>query len=283
MARRRVCASCRRHDGIPPEQQLQAFPTMARGRICAHCGVLLRRYACSRCHHVGHSIRTCQGPHLPVVDGQGATSAQELLPRPRRAAFIVLEGPDGCGKTTQARLLADAIGGVAIPSLGPDPLGQLLRSLLTGAGPSTRPEAFPLLFAANRLQADAAIADHLAAGRSVVSDRWAMSSGVYQRALASIGMSKADTAWTTAVDRYARIPDLTLILDVPAPDCMSRLAARAGVQEVYETPAIFAAVHEGYANPPRLPGECVAHVDATGDAADVTQRLLDTLAEVGIT
>jgi dTMP kinase len=105
----------------------------------------------------------------------------------RRGRFLVLEGLDGAGTTTQARLLADRLrrGGrrahlTAEPSGGP--VGALLRQVLTrriggGEGEGFDAGALALLFAADRLDHwSAEIDPRLAGGEDVVSDRYALSS-----------------------------------------------------------------------------------------------------------
>lgn len=96
--------------------------------------------------------------------------------------FIAVEGADGTGKSTQARLLADRLGGLFTREPGGTPLGERIRDLVLdpmGEGPVDRAEA--LLMAAARAQhVDLVVAPALAAGRDVVSDRFVASSIAYQ-------------------------------------------------------------------------------------------------------
>lgn len=157
--------------------------------------------------------------------------------------FIVLEGLDGAGTTTQAQALARVFRAegrevvvTAEPSTGP--IGTLIRQTLTGRlglpgheGPLT-PETLALLFAADRV-------DHLAAeiepalerGALVLSDRYLLSSLAYQGA--QVGM-----AWVAALNQAARRPDLTLFVTVDVKTAAQRRGARGGREELYESDAV---------------------------------------------
>jgi dTMP kinase len=159
--------------------------------------------------------------------------------------LIALEGIDGAGTTTQARLLAGALEarGVAAhltrePSDGP--IGRLLREILAGAHAPTDATTLALLFAADR-------ADHvqrevepaLAAGRAVVSDRWVHSSLAYQGA-------GEERAWIAELNRRARRPDLTLFLRVAPQVAASRRAASRAADELFDAPAMQDRVARAY-------------------------------------
>jgi dTMP kinase len=159
--------------------------------------------------------------------------------------LIVLEGIDGAGTTTQARLLVEALEerGIAAhltrePSDGP--VGRLLREILAGRHAPTDPTTHALLFAADR-------ADHiqrevepaLAAGRVVVSDRWVHSSLAYQGA-------GEDRAWIAELNRRARRPDLTLFLEVDAELAARRRAAAGRSEELFDALAVQRQVAENY-------------------------------------
>ncbi|MGA2838031.1 MAG: dTMP kinase [Acidimicrobiales bacterium] len=132
-----------------------------------------------------------------------------------RGRLIALEGIDGCGKSTQARILADRLDAVPTFEPGATPLGASLRTLLLdrdGAPVSTRAEA--LLMAADRAQHVAeVIVPALEAGRWVVTDRYAASTLAYQGS--GRGLDRGELAtlvdWATGGLR----PDLTVLLDVP--------------------------------------------------------------------
>jgi dTMP kinase len=156
--------------------------------------------------------------------------------------FIVLEGLDGAGTTTQARLLGEALRAerrqvhvTAEPSGGP--VGALIRQVLTGratglSGGAFDPAALALLFAADRLDHVAVeIAPKLADGVDVISDRFTLSSLAYQ------GLTTGALPWVEALNARAARPDLTVFHRVrPAVALRRRLAATLD-REIYEVSA----------------------------------------------
>jgi dTMP kinase len=132
-----------------------------------------------------------------------------------RGRFVVLEGIDGCGKSTQVRLLADRLGAVQTFEPGATPLGGSLRSLLLDPGGSpVADRAEALLMAADRAQHVAeVIAPALEAGTWVVSDRFTASTLAYQGYGRGLELDDLRTlvGWATGGLR----PDLTILLDVP--------------------------------------------------------------------
>ncbi len=171
---------------------------------------------------------------------------------PRRGRFVVIEGLDGAGTTTQARLLGDrlraagrAVHVTAEPSGGP--VGALVRQVLTrrvtgGAGGELDPAALALLFAADRLDHVAAeIAPRLREGTDVVSDRFTLSSLAYQ------GLTTGDLAWVEAVNARAAAPDVTLFLAVRPAVALRRRQAASLDREIYEVSDFQRKVARSYA------------------------------------
>lgn len=153
------------------------------------------------------------------------------------AHFIVLEGLDGAGTTTIARELIAALERSGIPSLATcqpsgGPIGRAIREHLGRRDPRIDPNALALLFAADRLDHVATtIAPALAAGRTVVCDRYVMSSWAYQG-------GECDPAWVEQINARAPWPDLTLWLDVTAEQAHERVLRRAATtrtpEELYD-------------------------------------------------
>lgn len=140
--------------------------------------------------------------------------------------FIVFEGGEGSGKSTQAARLADRLGAVLTREPGGTTIGGALRALLLDAsttGLDDRAEA--LLMAADRAQHVAeVIRPALASGRHVVSDRYAGSTLAYQgygRGLPVDDLRRL-SAWAAA----GLTPDLVVLLDVPRDLGSTRAAAR---------------------------------------------------------
>jgi dTMP kinase len=134
-------------------------------------------------------------------------------------AFVVFEGGDGAGKSTQSRLLADALRArgyevVVSREPGGTPIGEAIREVLLGAGSdrmTARTEA--LLFAAARAEhAAALIRPAVARGAVVISDRYLDSSVAYQGAARGLGEGRIAelSLWATE----GLVPDLTVLLDV---------------------------------------------------------------------
>ena len=191
--------------------------------------------------------------------------------------FIVFEGLDGAGTTTQARLLAERMQqkGRTVyvahqPSEGA--VGLLIRQILAGRAATPQADGklgvvdergMALLFAADRLDHLASqIEPRLARGEDVILDRYTLSSLAYQGASVS-------HEFIHAANRFARKPDLTLFLYVPASVALERVRARGAKLERYETPAHLQAIEREYS---RLVGTLasVVSIDGTRPVAEVT-------------
>lgn len=133
--------------------------------------------------------------------------------------FITLEGPEGAGKTTQLRALADFLRGcghdvVTTREPGGTPIGDQIRHVLHDtANAAMSPTAEVLLYAASRAQLVAeVIQPALAAGRVVLCDRYADSTMAYQGY--GRGLDRDALAALTAIATGGLRPDLTLLLDL---------------------------------------------------------------------
>lgn len=165
------------------------------------------------------------------------------------APLIVLEGLDGAGTTTQARRLVEhltAKGGKAHLTREPSdgPIGQLIRQMLTGQhaipGQALSQSTFGLLFAADRLDhLQREVEVHLAAGATVVSDRWYHSSLAYQG-------TGAERDWISMLNARARKPDLTIFLQVRPEVAAKRRASAGRIQELFEDMRMQEEVAAGY-------------------------------------
>ena len=140
-----------------------------------------------------------------------------------RGRFIALEGGEGCGKSTQAALLANRLGAVLTREPGGTAVGERVRDLLLDpALVDLDPRAEALFMAAARAQHVAeVVAPALAAGRDVVTDRYAHSSLAYQ------GFGRGlDVAAVRALSDFATEglwPDVVVLLDVPEDVAAGRL------------------------------------------------------------
>ena len=201
-----------------------------------------------------------------------------------RGRFVVLEGLDGAGTTTQSRRLADRLRAAgrkvhvtAEPSAGP--VGAITRLVLARriagdaqSGAPFDPDALALLFAADRLDHVASeIAPLLAEGVDVVSDRYALSSLAYQ------SVTSGDPDWIEAVNARARAPDVTLFLKVSARTALARRFGESSRRELFEVPAFQRKVARSYERGIerlRAIGQRVDVVDGEQDVAEVTDALV---------
>lgn len=204
--------------------------------------------------------------------------------------FIVLEGVDGAGTTTHTRLLSKALEerGVRVkttrePSDGP--IGAFLRQIITGRviGAGARAPSWStmaLLFAADRLDhVDAEITPQLADGVTILSDRYDHSSVAYQSLTGGGGQEHVQ--WVTTLNRYARRPDLTVVLDVPAEVARARRVARNAPADLYDDDALQARLVSFYREIDRhFPHDRIVHVDANRDLDAVKNDILAVVSAV---
>lgn len=204
--------------------------------------------------------------------------------------FVVLEGIDGCGSTTHAKLLAKAIKSrgpevvlTCEPSTGP--IGGLIRQVLQRrlfVPDATGPRNFDwstmaLLFAADRMDhLDSTVAPALRGGQVVISDRYDLSSLAYQSVTAHSGPESIP--WIRELNAQALRPDITIVIDVPAEVAEARRRSRGGVEEMFEAREIQAKLATVYARAEELvPQDRVLHVAGTGEVQEVAARVFETV------
>ncbi len=164
--------------------------------------------------------------------------------------FVTFEGGEGCGKSTQSRLLVKKLKQHEIPAVlthepGGTLLGNKLRKLLkTRQGYDISPEAELLLFAASRAQLVAqVIRPALKEGKVVVCDRFAYSTAVYQGYGRGVDLSVVDRINTLATGDLK--PDLTILLDISPEQGLSRKRNLRDRFELEDLP-FHRRVREGY-------------------------------------
>ena len=199
-----------------------------------------------------------------------------------RGRFITLEGGEGAGKTTQIRLLADALIGwgkrvVLTREPGGSPGAEEIRGLLVSGetgrwGPVT--EAL-LHTAARRDHLERTVWPALEAGHWVICDRFFDSTMAYQGYGLGLGRDLVTTLQATALGDFR--PDLTLILDLPVEEGLARAAARRGGEDRYERMdvAFHHRLRDGFLDiAAREPERCVV-VDADHPVEAVQAAILD--------
>jgi dTMP kinase len=148
-----------------------------------------------------------------------------------RGLFVSFEGIDRSGKTTQARLLVEALGddALAVREPGGTAVGERIRELLKDESLDIGPRAEALLFAAARAElVERVVRPALQDGRVVVSDRYVDSSLAYQGAARGLGID--DVARVNEWATGGLVPDLTILLTLPA----DAAAARDGERDRFE-------------------------------------------------
>lgn len=207
--------------------------------------------------------------------------------------FLVLEGVDGAGTTTQLERLTrrlTALGHDVHPTREPStgPIGALLRQLLSGvlargarlpaspSSPSGAPDwdTMALLFAADRLDHLASeIEPVLARGGVVISDRYDASSIGYQSVTSSGDARALD--WIRTLNGHARRPDRVLVLDVSPEEAEARRARRGLAAEMYDAAATQRQLCAFYKELPKhMPGDAITVLDGEGSADEVEARVL---------
>ncbi len=201
--------------------------------------------------------------------------------------FIVLEGVDGAGTTTHTGLLARALRKKGLPihttrEPSDGPVGVLIRQILTGrvvvpgitgARPSSW-STMALLFAADRLDhLEATIHPNLMDGVTVISDRYDLSSVAYQSVTG--GGEPETVQWVREINRHARRPDLTIVLDVDPAEGARRRRERSVGREIYDDQELQEQLAAFYRDiDMHFPGENIVHVDSTRSVEAVAADVL---------
>lgn len=204
-----------------------------------------------------------------------------------KGLFIVLEGLDGSGKSTQIALLEEKLKG-----LGRDvartaeptelPTGRLLRQALGSAEPVPAAQLAGLFLAdriAHNVDPDSGLAQALERGSDVISDRYYYSSFAYQ------GMD-TDLKWVMDMNLNCpavRKPDLCIFLDVDYRTCKERIDSRGERQEIFErSAATLAAIREKFLEVFRLlkGKENIRVVNADRPPEEVAEDVFELVKEL---
>lgn len=204
--------------------------------------------------------------------------------------FVVIEGIDGAGSTTQCARYASHLRAsrrmvhvTREPSAGP--VGSLIRLILTQRITLPRAhqaEAMALLFAADRLDHVAAeVEPHLRDGYVVVSDRYDLSSLAYQSITAGAGDAAASVEWIRALNRHARRPDVTVVLDVSPEVAAQRRRERGGAAEIFDDADLQSRLAAAYLRAEAfVPGDRVIHVNGEAGEDAVAAAVAAALAPI---
>ena len=200
-----------------------------------------------------------------------------------KGKFLVLDGPDGCGKSTQTRLLSEWIAeqGVDVMSYrdpGTTLVGEKIRDiLLDTAHEGMGDNVEVLLYMAARAQLwKEHIGPDLAAGKCVLMDRWLSSTCAYQGWAGGFGVEKVIKIGTDSLKRIW--PDMTVVLDVDAETAASRMQ-RALDRMEQKGEAYHAKVRAGFLKLTDIEFS-VKVVDARGTVEQVHRDVLKLIQEL---
>jgi dTMP kinase len=197
----------------------------------------------------------------------------------RRGRLITFEGGEGAGKSTQIKRLEAAFRAVGVAVVrtrepGGTPGAEAIRALLVGGAPtrwSPLTETL-LLLAARHDHVVRVIEPVLAAGRWVLCDRFIDSTRVYQGVAGALGLALIDQLHRTVFGELR--PDLTLILDLPAPTGLTRRRAGAGANRFEQMDLAFhERVREGFLAIARAEPERCCVIDAVPSQDVVASRI----------
>lgn len=197
-------------------------------------------------------------------------------------AFVSLEGGEGSGKSTQSRLLAEALAAQGIAAVqtrepGGSPEAEAIRALLVNGDPDrwdAMSEAL-LLFAARREHLRRTIRPALAAGKWVICDRFGDSTVAYQGYAHGLGAEVVDRLAEIAVGGVR--PDLTLILDLPVEIGLERARGREpGREDRFERmgAAFHQRLREGFREIARREPDRCKVIDAARPIAEIHTEIL---------
>lgn len=194
--------------------------------------------------------------------------------------FIVLDGPDGCGKSTQSKLLTQWITaqGVTVETFrdpGTTAIGEAIREILLDTKHhvmATRTEL--LLYMAARAQLwEEKIAPALETGKCVILDRWLSSTCAYQGYAGGFGIEKICTIAQDCLKRPW--PDLTIILDVDLDTAAPRLDANLDRME-QKPSAYHKKVREGFLQLAQDRKDFTV-IDASGSIEQIHKKVIETV------
>ena len=206
----------------------------------------------------------------------------------KRGCFIVFEGIDGAGKSTQAKILAErleALGKRVYMTAEPTdmPSGKALREVLGGKVKKSDCEIalmFTLDRVAHNVDKDNGIEKMLSEGAFIICDRYYYSSLAYQG-------STIDYSWVRAlnVDCPAiRHPDLCIFLDLTPKQSMQRISQGRETTEIYESEEILSRVRDSFMrvidNMSAI--DTIKVVDASGSVEEIAEDIFSCVEELGV-
>ena len=191
--------------------------------------------------------------------------------------FVAVEGIDGSGTTTCSKLLVQAMHDAGLPAMwtkepSEGTIGRHIRKILKGQEAADELGMFPLFLADRHDHIAGILRPNLEQGTSVICDRYAWSTWVYQQ-------DNYDPFLIEYVQRYCLAPDILFVLLCPVEECMRRLGERELIEryEIEEKQKLY---HERYKRVPRIGDERVVYLDTFNNKPDAIVGQM--LAEMGL-
>jgi dTMP kinase len=184
--------------------------------------------------------------------------------------FIVIEGADGAGKTTQAEKLADRMDAHRTHEHTDGRIGTKIDELIESD--SVSPETLAITFAADRsVHLEEEIVPRLEDGETVICERYYHSSFVYQPLMG------VERAWVEDLNRYLLQPDLTVILDIDPTEAFQRMRGRKEDLNRFEQETFQERVVERYRGLSDQLDERIEIIDGSGPVDTVFSSLCDVV------
>ena len=189
--------------------------------------------------------------------------------------FIVIEGPDGSGKTTISKLLVERLNDIGIKArYTSEPTashyGKRLREMLSDS--SSTPKELYDLFVLDRIEHLKEISEWEKGGEVVISDRYKYSTYCYQ---VSHGLDPA----LTEDNNSLRTPDITFILTTDVDVLLSRIETRALSKEIYETRGFLEKITAMYEMLPEIFGEEFSYIDVDDTIDNIVSKAFGIIKE----
>lgn len=189
--------------------------------------------------------------------------------------FLVFEGIDGCGKSTQVARIAKKRNAVSTFEMGGTPLGANLRELILGLGDAPVPMAEAMMIGADRAQhMEKVVEPALSKGQDVVSDRHAASTVAYQGY--GRGLALEDLLILIELATKGRKPDLTILLDISVDISLARRGTSPDRMEQEDTD-FFERVRSGYLSQASADPEHWIVLDGEQSLDDVSRQVDDAI------
>ena len=179
--------------------------------------------------------------------------------------FIVFEGIDGSGTSTQAKILAEKLNGLHTSEPTDREIGLLVRSALQKKWKCS-PEALQMLFTADRIEhLDKVVLPALTEGKSVICDRYIASTLAF-------GALECDLAWLKKINQGLLKPDLVFYMQISAKGALERIAKRGEEKELFEKKEILERVLKNYERV--LPKNAII-LDATKSIKKLSEEIFE--------